>query len=429
MSYKLQRCRKCSYKRAEAKPKKPGACPKCGGETYYSEAWYYCLYHKGKKIEKSGGPNKIMADDKERQAKLDRSSGKLEKKALTWDHGVRNLRGTYLIIEVCPNGHTRPGEPGKPKGCDTCEAKTEYVYRGLSGKTIAMYEGCLKVLTPYFRDWKLHEIDEGVIQQYKLHRYSHGVGPSSVNRDLSTISRILGLSGFKDVKVVKDAETKRDRYLKPDEFVSFLKTVENPDIKPQVKQFFRMLKMITHIILDTGLRKTATLSLMKGDFDFNLRVVKKEGKGGKESTVPLTDRLIDELKTYMGEAGITDDHQYLFPSPVNPGSHVKEIKRSFKKVLDEAGIKDVRLHDLRRTFGAYFADGTGDIKALQNLLQHSDIKLTNDVYSPFLDNKLHARMGEFEEKTGHLWSKTKVKQEIPEDLKKQLVSMGWQPPV
>ena len=52
------------------------------------------------------------------------------------------------------------------------------------------------------------------------------------------------------------------------------------------------------------------------------------------------------------------------------------VKNGFKSALKKAEITNFRFHDLRHTFASHFVMRGGDLKTLQEILGHSDIKTT-----------------------------------------------------
>jgi integrase len=58
------------------------------------------------------------------------------------------------------------------------------------------------------------------------------------------------------------------------------------------------------------------------------------------------------------------------------GARVESVKTAFNAALRRAGIEDCRFHDLRHTFASHFIMRGGDLKSLQELLGHADIKTT-----------------------------------------------------
>ena len=57
------------------------------------------------------------------------------------------------------------------------------------------------------------------------------------------------------------------------------------------------------------------------------------------------------------------------------------VIRKFQKILDEAGVKRCRFHDLRHTFASILLNNGESMKVIQELLGHSTITTTMDIYS------------------------------------------------
>ncbi len=71
------------------------------------------------------------------------------------------------------------------------------------------------------------------------------------------------------------------------------------------------------------------------------------------------------------------------------------LRRQFKPLLRKAEIKDVRFHDLRRTFALCCAIRTKDLRSLQKLLGHSNIKMTMG-YAHLIKGELQANLTLFQ---------------------------------
>jgi integrase len=68
--------------------------------------------------------------------------------------------------------------------------------------------------------------------------------------------------------------------------------------------------------------------------------------------------------------------EYVFPSP-KTGAKLTDIKKSFRRAIEQAGIKDFRFHDLRHTAATRMADAGADAFTLARILGHSDIRITH----------------------------------------------------
>ena len=66
--------------------------------------------------------------------------------------------------------------------------------------------------------------------------------------------------------------------------------------------------------------------------------------------------------------------EWVFPGKA--GKPLGDFKRAFKTALRKAGISDFRFHDLRHTFASHLVMNGVNIRTVQQLLGHKDIKMT-----------------------------------------------------
>ena len=86
---------------------------------------------------------------------------------------------------------------------------------------------------------------------------------------------------------------------------------------------------------------------------------------------PVSDEVMAELLRYV--SGLTVERIKLFDDNF---SHKK-----WKKICKEAGLTDLKFHDLRKTFGSMLAQNGISTAVTQKLLEHSSPNLTNKVYT------------------------------------------------
>jgi len=79
---------------------------------------------------------------------------------------------------------------------------------------------------------------------------------------------------------------------------------------------------------------------------------------------------------------------WLFPGDV-PGQPVQEIRRFWQRMQREAGIEDVRIHDLRHTFASLLVSGGASLEMIGKLLGHSQMQTTQR-YAHLMDSPLRA---------------------------------------
>jgi integrase len=130
-----------------------------------------------------------------------------------------------------------------------------------------------------------------------------------------------------------------------------------------------------HMLIETGARKSEVLSAAWKDIQFEDGLWRlPDTKSGKPQIIPLSASILARLRL-LPHAG-----DWLYPSVSGEG-HRQDIKRHWDKVRKAAGIPDVMLHDVRRTFGLHIARSAG-LHVASKLLRHSSIKVTEEHYAP-----------------------------------------------
>jgi integrase len=138
----------------------------------------------------------------------------------------------------------------------------------------------------------------------------------------------------------------------------------------------------------TGLRQGELLALRWRDVDWlagRLRVRRSFVRGEfgtpkshrSSRSVPLADRVAAELDTYHRTTayGADDDLVFGHPHLRTPMERSRLLKR-YKAAAKAAGIRDVRFHDLRHTFGTRMAAAGVPMRTLQEWMGHRDYKTT-----------------------------------------------------
>ena len=144
--------------------------------------------------------------------------------------------------------------------------------------------------------------------------------------------------------IKKFKEKSRDRFLHPDELPRFFESLDqmpNDTIRDYI-----------YVSLFTGVRKSNVLAMRWEDIYFERREwLVPETKNGDPLRVCLMDSVIDILNARLEKYG---KREWVFEGSGKTG-HLTSPKDAWKKILQRVGIKDLRLHDLRRTLGSWQA--------------------------------------------------------------------------
>ena len=150
--------------------------------------------------------------------------------------------------------------------------------------------------------------------------------------------------------------------------------------------------------LCTGLRRGELLALQWGDLDFDTGTLTIEKqiyavKGQLQLSVPKTKASIRRLVLPPGVVEVLReyrrgvDSRWMFPSPVKEDTPLSPgaARRRLQHILERAGCKHVRFHDLRHTFATLSLENGMDVKTLSAMLGHVSAATTLDIYAHVTD--------------------------------------------
>ena len=141
-------------------------------------------------------------------------------------------------------------------------------------------------------------------------------------------------------------------------------------------------RAILELLYSSGLRASEVTALALQDIDLKegyLRVI--SGKGGKERIVPVGEKAVEAINTYLSVARPRLVKQKtgsaLFLSMRGQAISRKTIWLMIKKCAARAGLKkSVKPHLLRHSFATHLLSGGADLRVIQEMLGHSDIATT-----------------------------------------------------
>ncbi|MBM3233769.1 integrase [Candidatus Pacearchaeota archaeon] len=133
-------------------------------------------------------------------------------------------------------------------------------------------------------------------------------------------------------------------------------------------------KLILKVLYGCGLRVSEIINLMKEDVNFSEKLIHISlGKGKKDRFVKIPDSLKEELEAYCK----LNSDKILFPSNREGKLTKKTIAKIVENSAKKAGIKkEVYPHLLRHSFATHLLEQGTDLRIIQKLLGHSDIKTT-----------------------------------------------------
>lgn len=138
-------------------------------------------------------------------------------------------------------------------------------------------------------------------------------------------------------------------------------------------RFYRSMRVRILLALGTGLRRGDIEAMKVSDIDLVAnRIATTSRKTGKSMAGrPVSAAIMAELAKYM--SGLDAGQERLFHDKFNP--------RQWKKICAEAGLMDLKFHDLRKTFCSILAQNGIPTAVTQRLLEHASPDLTTRVYT------------------------------------------------
>lgn len=234
--------------------------------------------------------------------------------------------------------------------------------------------------------------------------FLHGIFEHAIDRDwirdnparrATRPNRRRGRDTDPDLKFLTMAELERVRSVIPDEVVYRApaptrrgRAAPAPPIAPDV--FGPVLRVVILTAAMSGLRRSELLGLRWRDVDWraqrlrvrNAFVLGEHSAEGKSDlstrrSVPMADRLVAELERWQERSVYDADDDLVFAHPQSGKAlDPTKVSKRFVAACKEAGVRQVRFHDLRHTFATHLAASGQPLRTIQEFLGHSDSKTT-----------------------------------------------------
>lgn len=187
------------------------------------------------------------------------------------------------------------------------------------------------------------------------------------------------------------------------------------------------VRLMVGLLYGSGMRLTEVLRLRVKDVDFDLgQIMVRSGKGEKDRSTILPISLVEELKAHLKRVKAIHEEdlskgfgsvylpyalekkyknadksfvwQYVFPSAkLSPTRYDGIIRRhhcaestvqeTVKRAIQKLGIdKHANCHSFRHSFATHLLENQYDIRTVQELLGHKDVR-TTQIYTHVLKNK------------------------------------------
>lgn len=340
--------------------------------------WYGRFYIGAKQIKRAIGPK--------------RAPGSRE--GLTRTEAERRLRRLMDETRATSTAHER---------LTLAEAGERYLVH-LSGvmerkaTTVQDYTIMLnRHLAPFFAGRGLDRIDGDLVAAYRQTKLSEGLARKTVQNHLAFLHGIFNHAlkrGWVHANPVATLDRPPTRGTDPDirflddaELEALIRAVPDDTLGATERVLYLAAAM-------TGLRRGELLALRWQDVDWRASLVRvrrnyTRGEWGtpksRRSTraVPMADRLAGDLERLYQRSAFQADDDLVFAHPVlGTVLDPSKLRKRFIAAAAGAGLRPVRFHDLRHTFGTRMAAAGAPLRAIQEWMGHRDYKTTS-IYADY----------------------------------------------
>lgn len=142
-------------------------------------------------------------------------------------------------------------------------------------------------------------------------------------------------------------------------------------------------RAMLELIYSCGLRASECCNLKTNCYYSKEHKIVVIGKGDKQRMIPVGEQaceLLEEyLKTARKEILLKNKSPYIFACSDGKPVSRQALWYRLKKYAQKAGI-DMKVHTLRHSFATHMLQGGADLRSVQELLGHSDIR-TTEIYT------------------------------------------------
>ena len=238
--------------------------------------------------------------------------------------------------------------------------------RGMSPRTVKSYLAAAKEYLEW-KGQKLEELDEESIRGFLLHKEEQSLSASTRNLSLYAIKYFYREVLKKDcpIKIRSAKEAKSlPVVLSHSEIERMLDATDN------LKH-----RLLLALAYGAGLRVSEVISLRVRDIDLDENVAHvKHAKGNKDRITVLPQKIVPDLRTLISGR---NPNEFVFVSERGGKLSERTAQKVFESALQKAGIqKTATFHSLRHSFATHLLENGVDVRYVQELLGHANIRTT-----------------------------------------------------
>jgi integrase/recombinase XerD len=259
--------------------------------------------------------------------------------------------------------------------------------KNLSDNTISSYRNDISSLITFLESEKINDFslaDHRIITLFFKELQELGLTPASAARYYSSIKGFfyyLFANRYIEINPVEKVSPPKLSKSLPSvlTFEEIDKILSAPDINNKLGL---RDKSILEMLYACGLRVSELTGLKISNLFFDEEIIRVFGKGSKERLVPVGSSAISWTREYLIKSRPILEKKSKSEGIVylnNRGTKLSRmgVWKIVERYTKEAGIeRDVHPHTFRHSFATHLLEGGADLRAVQEMLGHSDISTT-----------------------------------------------------
>ena len=259
------------------------------------------------------------------------------------------------------------------------------VVKNFSEHTTKNYKRDLDKFVRFLSDnsTSLEKCDEQDIRLFVNQERRKGLSPRSIQRVLSScrsfFNYLVEHKGFEKNHAQNISSPKSSKSLPKALDADLIQKLLN--FKPKTELETRD-KAIAELFYSSGLRLSELQGIDIGDISIKERSCRVVGKGNKTRDLPIGRQAVKSLRDWIliREKYSTESDLAIFINKQGRRLSNRSIQARLKKLSTERGLPAVHPHMLRHSFASHILESSGDLRAVQEMLGHSDIG-TTEIYT------------------------------------------------
>ncbi|MFH1561425.1 MAG: tyrosine-type recombinase/integrase [Patescibacteria group bacterium] len=258
--------------------------------------------------------------------------------------------------------------------------------QGRSSNTIVAYQGDINQLVRFLNGQAIEsipEVEESHLEEFKKSLEKENYTPKSISRKLNSIKGFFAF--LVNEGVIEKNLSRNIKHPKiSNDLPRILSALEYRALRDSCRHDTRTLTIV-ELMLQVGLRISEVANLHLEDIN-NGTLTIRSYETHPERKVPLNKSAREAVENYLAERE-TGKNKYLFVTKTGRQLLVRNIRSVLNRYFERAGLKDVKVNDLRNTFVSEQLAAGVPLDIISRIVGHKRLSTTERYLSLTKDSK------------------------------------------